>query len=170
MQPMGIRIEPPNPDNENALFLKINGIEKAVPWAEDLNGIIFKCIHIGVYDFYKELGLWAASIIWSPTNTNITVSLIETSQIAYRFMSGSPYQYYGENNITNPLARWHNGSHIVSYSSMSLQPGSFQAQAAQVGAGDFPKLFAEPISGGSANRTVRFARRNDRTCIYIKQE
>lgn len=170
MHIMGIRIEPPDDTNEGFLYLKLNGILKGIPWAEEPPNKIFKCKQNIVGDYIYLGPDWEVSIVWGAPYTSITVWQYYYHLIAYSFNQSARYQYYGENAIQNPNARWYSGSHIISYSSMSLQPGSFQAQAAQVGVGDFPKLFAEPIGGGSANRTVRFARRNDRTCIYIKQE
>lgn len=167
---MGIPIIPPDSRFENWMWLKTSGIEKGLPWVEEPPNRIFKCWRNIVGDYIYIGTDWVVSVVWSAPYTSITVYQYYYNHIAYSFNVSKPNQYYGKNAITSPTARWRFGNHMIYFYDPSGAPNTLQAQANQIGVGNFPKLFAEPISGSDSNRTVRFARRNDGTCIYMKQE
>lgn len=166
---MGIRIVPPKFE-PGTLWLKLNGIQKSDPGDYGPpNGMqVLPEIEPGLY--FKISGDWRYLVRFGLTVTEVQAIFHWTGQVAYQFGRAAPYQYYGENGITSPLSRWYEGSHIISYNGNALQPTSLEGQAYTIGVGEIETTFAEPITADDASRTVRFARRKDSTCIYLRQE
>jgi hypothetical protein len=167
---MGIPIIPPDERFVGYLWLKLSAIVKGIPWVEDPpNGIwrLWPNI-IGDYIYYDSD--WQIVLTWSQPYTSLVVSRASEGYIAYSYNVSRAHCYYGANSITRPDARWRLGNHMIYYYDPTMLPDSLQDQAATAGVGDIAKLYAEPIAGNVNNRTVRFARQSDGTCIYIKQE